>query len=143
MSFVEPGTSHPPTPRHCCGARVCPWPSGSASSPIRRHSAPGSSRADARCTSSSFGETAHSLLLTSKDCRTTNRCLSVSRQAHVGGVGVSCIRCKRPPQLGTRVKRWYREAERNPMATRSHCSACGLTFHSVTAFDAHRTGSYG
>ncbi len=29
------------------------------------------------------------------------------------------------------------------MATRSHCRACGLTFHSVTAFDAHRTGSYG
>jgi hypothetical protein len=29
------------------------------------------------------------------------------------------------------------------MATRSHCSACGLTFHSVSAFDAHRTGSYG
>ena len=29
------------------------------------------------------------------------------------------------------------------MATRSYCSACGLTFHSVSAFDAHRTGSYG
>jgi hypothetical protein len=29
------------------------------------------------------------------------------------------------------------------MATRSLCSACGLTFASVAAFDAHRTGSYG
>src|SRR5260370_34657255 len=29
------------------------------------------------------------------------------------------------------------------MATRSHCSASGLTFHSVSAFDAHRAGSYG
>jgi hypothetical protein len=29
------------------------------------------------------------------------------------------------------------------MATRSLCRACGLTFASVAAFDAHRTGSYG
>jgi hypothetical protein len=46
-------------------------------------------------------------------------------------------------QLGAYVTRWGRLAERNPMATRSYCSACGLTFHSVSAFDAHRTGSYG
>ncbi len=29
------------------------------------------------------------------------------------------------------------------MATRSLCRGCGLTFTSVAAFDAHRTGSYG
>ncbi len=29
------------------------------------------------------------------------------------------------------------------MATRSRCRACGLTFASVAAFDAHRTGSFG
>ena len=29
------------------------------------------------------------------------------------------------------------------MATKSLCRACGLTFASVAAFDAHRTGSYG
>jgi hypothetical protein len=29
------------------------------------------------------------------------------------------------------------------MATTSHCKNCGLTFTSVAAFDAHRTGSYG
>lgn len=29
------------------------------------------------------------------------------------------------------------------MATRSQCGACRLTFVSVAAFDAHRTGSYG
>src|SRR5258708_7921187 len=29
------------------------------------------------------------------------------------------------------------------MATTSLCRSCGLTFTSVAAFDAHRTGSYG